>query len=442
MRPRPERAAGSDSRERPPYLRLLPAASPPRPPRRGILRFLGPGMVAGASDNDPTSVATLAVIGASTVYSLTWLVLLVLPMLATIQVISARVGLVTRQSLERVIRRQFGHFWAMVAMGLLLGVGVFTIGADLEGGAAALSLLTGLPWQVFVAPLAAAIGLMLVLGSYDEVQRCLRYVAVVFLAYVGAAILAQPDWLDVLRHTFIPTFSPTRSFIAGALALLGTTLTSYVYFWETIEEQEERHLPSRLRQVELDAAVGIAVTVLIFWFIVVTTGATLGVRGQSVETVQDAAQALVPIAGPHAGHLFAIGLLASAVLAVPVLAATNAYVLSDAFGWKAGLSERVRRETGPFYGAMLASLGVGAGMALFGIEPIRLLFLAGIIGGLGTPVLLAMLLLLARSPDVMGDRRIPAWVAAIGWATAAIVSLAGLAYLTLPALSTLGILRD
>ncbi len=394
-----------------------------------MLRNLGAGLVAGVSDNDPTSVATLAVIGATTTYSLAWLVVLLLPMLITIQVISARVGVVTHRSLERVIRDRCGVPWALAAMLLVLAVNLITVAADLEAGAAALGLFTGLPWTWFVFPLAVLIGILLVVASYRQISQVLRYVLLVFLAYPAAAFLAHPDWPDVLRQTLLPSIQLTPDYVTAILALLGTSLTSYVYFWETIEEEQERPPRRLLPVIELDAGLGIAFTVLLFWTILVSTGATLGVKGQPVQTAQDAAQALVPLAGPLAGWWFALGLLASALLAVPVIAATTGYVVGQAFGRPCNLDEPPSAETWPFYAALLGSLAFGAALSLLGVEPIRLLFLASIAGGLGTPVLLVLLLVVAGSPTVMGQHRISGVLAVIGWATALIVSAASLLYL-------------
>jgi Mn2+/Fe2+ NRAMP family transporter len=394
-----------------------------------LLGALGGGLIAGASDTDPTTVATLSVVGAATIYGLSWLVLLILPMLLVVQVVSARVGLVSRRGLETLVREQYGRGWAWIAMLLVVGVDLFTIGADLEGGAAALELLTGLSWRWLVVPLAIGVGALLVVSSYEQIQKVLRYVLIALAAYVGAAFLARPDWSDVLRQTLIPTMRLTPDFTTAALAMLGTTLTSYVYVWQTIEEREERQPIGKLPLVELDAAAGIVFAVLLFWFILVSTGATLGVQGKPVQTAQDAAQALGPIAGPFAGSLFAAGLLASSLLALPILASTTGYVAGAAFGWRCGLSEPVGRATGPFYAVVLGSLAFGAALSIVGVEPIQLLFLAGIVGGLGTPLLLALLLLLARSREVMGEHRIPGIVSGAGWLTAIVVSLAGAVYL-------------
>jgi Mn2+/Fe2+ NRAMP family transporter len=349
-------------------------------------------------------------------------------MLIAIQVISARVGLVARQGLEGVIRDRFGRAWAMVAMALVVSVNLLTLAADLEGGAAALQVLTGQDWRWFVLPLAFLLGALLMLGGYYGVQRVLRYVLIVFVAYIIAAFLTAPDWGEVVRG-LVPTFSTDPSYLAGALALLGTTLTSYVYFWETIEMHEERRPLAYLWVVELDAAVGMVGAIVLSGFIIITTAATLGVRGVAVQTAQDAAQALVPIAGSLAGGLFAVGLLASAVLAIPVLAGTTAYVFSDAFRWNAGMADPGGRDNRAFYLVLLGSLAVAVVVAYVGIEPFRLLFLAGIAGGIGTPVLLALLLLVARDRRVMGDQPIELPLGLVGWLTTLAVGLASVLFL-------------
>lgn len=406
-----------------------PEPSPPRASAGEVLGALTSGVVAGASDNDPTSVATLAVIGATLIYDLNWLILLVLPILMVIQIVSARVGVVTRKNLIETIHDQYGWVWSAVAMLTVLGVSLFTIGADLEGGAAAAGLMLNLPWQWFVVPLAVVIGLVLVFGNYEQVSQILRYLVLVFAAYVLAAFLARPDWSSVLHHTIVPTVRTDHIYVAAVLALLGTTLTSYVYVWETIEEEEEHRPLQQLRLVELDAAVGIVITVVLFWFIVVATGATLGVSHQTVTTAEDAARALEPIAGPFAGFMFALGLLASALLAVPVLAATSAYVMSSAFRWQGSLNTPVGRSSWAFYAVLVASLAIGAGLTLLGIDPIRLLFIAGIVGGIGTPLLLVFLLLIAGSRPLMGRYRISGAVLAIGWISTVAIGAAGLIYL-------------
>jgi Mn2+/Fe2+ NRAMP family transporter len=405
--------------------------NPPLPrssdPSRGSTRF-GAGIVAGASDNDPTTVATLAVIGSTTTYELGWLTLLVIPMLAVIQAIAAQVGAVSKKGLEDCVRANYGRGWALTALAALLVVNILTLAADLEGGGAALSLLTHVAYRWWLLPLGALTVIVLVVGKYDAIQRVLRYLALLFLTYVGAAILAHPDWHAVLAGSLVPHFSFRQEMIAGALALLGTTLTAYAYVWETIEVSEERPPLKALGLVQVDAALGIVVAGLTFWFILVATGATLGVHHQHVDTAEQAAQALAPIAGKYAALVFGIGLLGSALVAIPVIAGTCAYVAAEMFGWRHSLDERFDHARA-FYLTLIGCVVLATAIGFAGVKPITLLFYSGIAGGLATPLTMALLLLVARNRRIMQKRRIAPWLAVAGWCVTAIVSTAAGIYL-------------
>ncbi|HEY2665834.1 MAG TPA: divalent metal cation transporter [Actinomycetota bacterium] len=393
-----------------------------------LLKSSGSGLIAGASDIDPTTVATMAVIGATTVYGLSWLTILIFPILAVIQAISARIGVVTHEDLQYLVKHRFGRWSQLLLLGSILAVTVITIAADLEAGAAALGLLTHLSSRWLVIPLAALILGLLFIGSYDEFQRVLRYVLLLLLAYVVAAFLAHPNWSDVLRHTLVPTFKPNKDYIAGALALLGTTLTSYVYVWQTIEEAEDRRPLAWLRLEEADAVSGILFAVAVMWFILIASAATLGVHHLQVQTAQDAAQALVPVAGKYAAYIFGAGLLGSALLALPVLLATTAYVVGAEFDWPRGLSLRPRHAPA-FYAVAVAAMALGIALAFAGVSPIRLLFVASIAGGIGTPVGLVLLVLVASDPGLMRDHALGGALKAAGWLIVLGVSLVSVVYL-------------
>lgn len=388
---------------------------------------IGSGIVAGASDNDPTTVATLSVVGASTGYGLSWLVLLIIPMVATVQAISAAVGLVSRKGLEDCIRFRYGRGWALLALLAVLIVNVLTLAADLEGGAAALGLLTHADYRWFVLPFAAAAGALLIFGHYVSIERALRYVALIFLAYIASAVLARPDWSRVLHDSIVPQWHWNSAYVAGAIALLGTTLTSYAYVWETIEMAEERPALRRIGLVQVDAALGMVFAGVIFWFIVICTGATLGVHHHMVETAQDAASALEPVAGRYASLLFGVGLLASAALAVPVLAGTSAYVAAEMFGWRASLDFSFARAP-RFYQTLLMALAIATVVAYAGFGPIQLLFASSIAGGIGTPVTLTLLLLIAGDKKVMKTHCVRKPLLTAGWAVNAIVIAATAIY--------------
>ncbi len=401
--------------------------APPAKKTPAVANF-GAGIVAGASDNDPTTVATLAVIGSTTTYELGWLTLLVIPMLAAVQAVAAQVGTVTEKGLEDCVRRAYGGFWALIALGALLIVNVLTLAGDLEGGGAALQLLTGADYRWWVLPLGALTVAILVFGNYHAIERFLRYVALLFLTYVGAAFLARPNWGEVLRGSFVPHFDLRPETVAGALALLGTTLTAYAYVWETIELSEEKPPLHRLGLVQVDAALGIVVAGLTFWFILVATGATLGVHHHTVQTAQDAAQALAPIAGKYAAIIFAIGLLGSALVAIPVIAGTSAYVAAEMFGWRRSLDAKFNRARA-FYLTLAGCVLIAVLIGMAGVPPIKLLFISGLAGGIATPLTLALMLLAGRNRKVMGNKPISGWLAVGGWSVTAVVTAATVVYL-------------
>ncbi|MDQ2679808.1 MAG: divalent metal cation transporter [Candidatus Eremiobacteraeota bacterium] len=387
-------------------------------------QVLGPGIVSGASDNDPTTVASLAVIGSTTVYGLGWLVLLVVPMLSVVQAISAQVGMVSNCGLEVAVRKRYGKPWALLALAAVLIVNLLTLAADLEGGGAALSLLTQPDYRWFILPLAALAGAMLIFGNYRKIQKALVYLPLIFLAYVAAAILARPNWADVLRGSLIPHFSFSTAMVSGAIALLGTTLTAYAYVWQTIEMSEETTPLKRLGLVQVDATLGTVIAGLSFWFIVIATGATLGVHHKTVQTAQDAAAALTPFAGHFASVLFGVGLLASALIAIPILTATSAYVASEMFGWGGSINKQFWRAK-KFYMTVIATLVFSSAVALAGIPPIKLLFISSIVGGLATPITLTLMMLIAGDRRTMKRKRLNPLLLGSGWAVTTVVSAAG-----------------
>jgi Mn2+/Fe2+ NRAMP family transporter len=389
---------------------------------------MAPGVISAAADNDPTTVASLAVIGSTTIYGLGWLTLLVIPMLAIVQAISSQIGAVTKQGLEDIVRRRYGRVAAVTVLLAMFVVNVLTFAADLEGGGAALQLLGGVDYHWWIVPLAAASVALLIFGSYTRIERILVYIPLLFVTYIVAAFLAHPDWSAVLRGSFIPHFEHSRNYISGAIALLGTTLTAYAYVWQELEISEERPPLRRLGLVQVDATFGAIASGITFWFIVVATGATLGVHGKHVATAADAAMALAPVAGRFASVLFGTGLLGSALLALPVLLATSAYVVTEMFGWGGRLDAKffqARR----FYGTMLIVAAAGSAIAFAGIPPIRLLFISSIAGGIATPITLVFLLLAANSGRTMEKWKIAPWLRVAGWIVTGIVTAAAAAFL-------------
>jgi Mn2+/Fe2+ NRAMP family transporter len=368
------------------------------------------------------------VVGASTGYGMAWLVVLLLPMLALVQAIAASVAAVSQMSLQQAIVRTYGRGPALVAVASIVVICLLTLGADVQAGAQALTLLSGIPFYYFVFLLVLVAGWMLATKSYLRIERILASFTLIFLCYVGAAIYARPDWGDVLRNVLIPHLNFSPIFITGALALLGTTLTSYVYFWESIEVAERRPQQSQLRAVNSDAVLGMLVAGSSFLFILVATAATIGKHHTAIQTAAQAAAALRPLAGSFDQMLFGIGLFASAAIAIPVIAATNGYVVAQTFGMRASLTLKPG-EAGLFYRVIFASLAVAAALALLPIPTLSLLYWASVAAGLATPITLVFTMLVARNRKVMQDRPVGLPLVCSGWAVTGIVTLSSVAFI-------------
>lgn len=408
--------------------------SPPEPrARRRVLARIGPEVLTAASDNDPTNVGTAVIVGAQTGYQLSWVALLVAPLLGVVLAIAAQVGVVARSDLQSLVLKHYGQRVARVLLLSVVLVNLVTIAADLQAGAAGIGLLAGIGSSWVVLPLGLALVALLLIGKYDELVAVLRFVLVGFLAFGAAAVAAHPDWLQVLKGSLVPTLSLRPDALAGTIALLGTTLTAYVYLWETItvgveETPDDSPGGKGLAWPRLGAVIGAVSTAVILWFMLITSAATLGLHHETVATAQGAARALRPIAGSFAADLFAVGLIASAVVALPVLMATTAYVVGAEFNWRRGLSERVSHARG-FYTVLAASIALAAIVDLVGVPLLGMLVVASVIGGLATPIGIILLVRLARNPLVMGDRPISAGLALAGWTVAIVVGGFGLLFI-------------
>lgn len=426
--------------------------------RRGLLRGTGPEIISGASDNDPTNVGTAVAVGAETGYRLCWVALLVAPLLWVVLAIAAQVGVVTSSDMQSLARRRYGRRVAGVLLVSVVVVNVITIAADLQAGAAGIGLLAGVGFRWLVLPLGLALAALLLIGRYGHVVAVLRWVLVGFVAFAAAAVLARPDWPRLIQGSLVPVLSLRRGELTGALALLGTTLTSYVYVWETVQRGAEETGDDRARGLDpagqdsgtggrdpgsqhpgsqdrgrnglararAGAVAGAVFTALILWSMLVASAATLGGRHQAVTSAQDAAAALRPLAGPLAGDMFAAGLVVSAVVALPVLVASTGYVIGAHFDWRRGLSQPVRQAR-RFYAVLAAPIGLAVAVTLAGVPVFGMLVAASVIGGFGTPIGLVILVRLARDRQVMGSHPISPRLAAAGWAVAVVTG--GLAVL-------------
>ncbi|MCE5198490.1 MAG: divalent metal cation transporter [Armatimonadota bacterium] len=374
---------------------------------------LGPGLIAGASDNDPAGISTYVVGGATTGYRYLWLSLISLPVMIAVQDMSARIGTARMTGLGRAIMDTFGRRWLSVALFALVIVNVTTLGADIAGVAAGFDLLTGVGIHWFVVPVALFVVAVQMFWSYRVLARYLRYLTLALVAYILAGLVSGPDWLQVLKGTLIPTLAWNRQGLEVMVGVIGTTLSPYMFFWQASEEVEELHARqehrtrggtgSMERERLFDTAVGMSYAMIIFYFIVLTSAATLHKEHiTSVRTAADAARALRPIAGDNAFLLFSVGIIGSGLISIPVLAGSTAHPIAEWIGAPAGLDQSLRRAK-CFYGVLTASVLVGMAIALLPINPIDALFYSQVLMGLLTPVLLILMTLIARNKSVMGE---------------------------------------
>jgi NRAMP (natural resistance-associated macrophage protein)-like metal ion transporter len=414
-------------------------AQEPNPLKR-FLKILGPGLVTGASDDDPSGIGTYAQAGASYGFATLWTTVLMLPMMISIQYISAKIGLVSGRGLGSVLRQQYPRIVVYPAVLALVLANTLNAGADIGAIAAAINLLVPIPAIVFVIPVSLGILGLQVFGSYQLIANVFKWLTLALLAYIGAALFARPNVLDVLGGTLIPTFRLDPAYIGILVALLGTTISPYLFFWQASQEVEEQIQMGRRRlwqrqgasKTELKFALWDTITGMVFseivaYFIILSTGATLFVAGKhDIASATDAAQALRPIAGDLSAALLAVGLIGAGVLAVPVLTASAAYGVAGALDWKSGLTRDLAHAP-LFYGVIVAATVVGIGINFLGINPITALVFSAVINGLLAAPILVLVMLLANNRKIMGERTNGRWLNVVGWATAIVMGVAAIA---------------
>jgi NRAMP (natural resistance-associated macrophage protein)-like metal ion transporter len=404
-------------------------------------RILGPGLVTGASDDDPSGITTYSVAGASLGYGTLWTALATLPLTMAVQLICARIGLVTGRGLAGAVRRHYPRPFLYVACLLLLVANVFNIAADLAGMADAASMLTGV-WRLVWVPLfGATVMVLTIYTSYPTFAKYLKWMTVVLFSYVVAAFLARPDWGAVLTATVLPDLRWDRAYVTTLVAIFGTTISPYLFFWQASQEVEEekargrRTVASRrgataheLRDARLDVATGICLSNVVFYFIILTTAATLHQAGRrDIQTAREAAEALRPLAGDGAYLLFALGLIGTGLLAVPVLAGSASFAVAEVFGWRAGLDLSPRRGR-RFYLVFAGAVIAGMLLDLAGTNPIRMLFLSAVLNGVLAPPLLLLVMLVSNNRAIMGEHANGSWLNVLGWSATAVMSLAAVAF--------------
>ncbi|MFA5936401.1 MAG: Nramp family divalent metal transporter [Candidatus Paceibacterota bacterium] len=395
-------------------------------------KTLGPGLTTGAADDDPSGIATYSQMGASRGFSLIWLSLFSFPLMATIQEMCARIGLTTGVGLATNIKRHFSKKILYFCTILLLFANVFNIGADLGAMAKGTQLIfpqIGFTFLVFIFAILS-LGLQIFI-PYKKYSKYLKYLALVLFAYVFSAFSVSINWDDVFKHLIVPTISFGKEEIILICAALGTTISPYLFFWQTSQEVEEQILKGEkteemrriyntkedMKKMRIDVWSGMFFSNLIMFFIIATCAATLFGSGiTNIATAADAALALKPFAGNFAFILFAIGIVGVGLLAIPILAGSASYALSEAFNWKTGLYRKLKQATS-FYGVIIVAMILGIILNFVGLDPIKTLIYSAVFNGIISPVILYFIVKISASEDIMGNFKNKKFTNVVGWLT-------------------------
>src|SRR5438132_891748 len=378
---------------------------------------LGPGLITGAADDDPSGIATYSIAGAQLGTSLLWTAVLTWPLMAAVQMMCARIGMCSGYGLASALRRKFPTPIVAAAALALLAANIINIGADLSGMADATEMLTGFNSHLCVILFGIGISVATVWLRYAQIANTLKWLALFLFAYVLTAIVVSPDWLRVLRDTIEPSLPRGREAWATLVAILGTTISPYLFFWQASQEVEEEKVIGRLDTIsrrgasdteiltrKLDVGVGTFFSNIVMFFIIVTTAFTLHNHGiTQIETSRQAAEALRPLAGAGCFLLYTAGVIGVGLLAIPTLSGSAAYALAETFGWRQGLDEKLEKARA-FYAVVLLSVAVAIAIDFMNINPVRALFWTAVINGLLAPFLLVGILIVSMDRGIMHNQ--------------------------------------
>ncbi|MDB5456687.1 MAG: Mn2+/Fe2+ transporter, partial [Caulobacter sp.] len=394
----------------------------------------------GASDDDPSGIATYSQAGAQFGYGLSWVLLFSWPLMCAIQEISARIGRVTGRGVAGNLKRHYPAPLVHGVVTLLVLANVINIGADLGAMAAALKLLIGGPQLIYVALFGAVSVALEIFSRYSRYVSVLKWLTLSLMAYVGVAFVVHVPWRTVAEALIVPHVTFSAGYLTAIVALLGTTISPYLFFWQAEEEVEEvkarpeawplarapQQAPSEFRRIRIDTYVGMAISNLVALFIILTTAATLHAHGVTdIQTSAEAAQALRPIAGPLAFFVFALGIIGTGLLALPVLAGSSAYALGEAHGWHVGLGRKPHRAKA-FYAAIAVATLVGIVLNLTPIDPIKALFWSAVINGVVAVPVMALMMHLSSHETAMGPFKLPVGLRIVGWTATGVMALAAI----------------
>jgi NRAMP (natural resistance-associated macrophage protein)-like metal ion transporter len=407
-------------------------------PQVRLRDILGPGLITGASDDDPSGIATYSQAGAQFGYGLGWTMIFTYPLMSAVQMISARIGRTTGHGIAGNLRRHYPQWLTVSLVFLLLTANTINIGADLGAMADATTLVTGVHPAIFLIVFAAFCALSEVFMRYGNYVRVLKWLTLALFAYVITLFLVDLPWTQALRGLVIPDITLNETSLIMIVAILGTTISPYLFFWQASQEAEDvREFDDReplkcapeegraeLKRIELDTFAGMAASNLVALAIILTAAATLNANGiTDISTSAQAAAALEPVAGAYASTVFALGIVGTGLLAVPVLAGSAAYALGEALRWPVGLDCKPRRAKA-FYGTIVAATGIGALMNFTPIDPIEALYWAAVINGVVAVPVMAVMMLMAQRKSIMGVFTIVGTLKVFGWIATAVMAAA------------------
>jgi NRAMP (natural resistance-associated macrophage protein)-like metal ion transporter len=398
------------------------------------LKALGPGVVTGASDDDPSGIGTYSAVGAMFGFAILWMAIWLLPVMLAIQEVCARIGIVTNKGLTKVLGERFNKKTIGVVVLLLIIANVVNIGADLGAMAASLNLITGVNVSAAALFFALLIVFLEIFFRYRTYVKFLKWLTLAVFAYVLTGFLIHPNWSEVFENAFIPNIEFNKNYIFAMIAVFGTTITPYLFFWQTSEEVEENKLLTkaeqnasmhcRIHHMRTDVGTGMVLANLVFFFIILTTAQVLFKNGiTNIESAEQAALALRPLAGEAAYLLFAFGIIGTGLLAIPILAGSGAYALSEVMKWHEGLELKFSRAKG-FYMVIALSILVGLGLNFLHVNPIKALYYSAYLNGIIALPLLVVIMMIGNDKQVMGRETHPNWVKFFGWLAVVFMILA------------------
>jgi NRAMP (natural resistance-associated macrophage protein)-like metal ion transporter len=415
-----------------------------RPGASDFLFRLGPGLITGAADDDPSGIATYSQAGATFGFGLLWTMILTFPLMAAIQEICGRFGRVTGTGIAESLRKCYPRPLVYGVVVLLCAANIFNLGADIAAMGSAAQLVLGGKAEVYAVGLGLLSVVLEVAIPYRKYVLYLKWLTLVLFAYVATAFVVHVPWLAVLKATFIPTIEWKSKYWMAIVAVLGTTISPYLFFWQSSQEAEDVRLtrgesplkqkpaqaPSQFRRIALDTRVGMAISNLVAFFIILTTAVTLHDRaGQpEIKTAADAAEALRPLAGNFAFLLFALGIVGTGLLAVPVLAGSAAYAVSETFRWRASLESKPKKAP-RFYSVIAVATILGIALNFFGLDPIRALYLSAVLNGIVAVPLMFVLMIMSNNEKIVGEFRLSPALRTFGWLATIVMLVASLGFL-------------